>query len=75
MGKIEPWRLIVGIIAVGYIIFMWSKKDIFAIYSAMPQEQALPLVITTVAVSLIKIAALAGGIFLVRWIVRKIKDK
>ena len=73
--KIEPWRVIVFVIAVAFIIVMWVKKDIAEIYATMPKEQIAPLVVTTIAVSLIKVALLAGGILLIQWIVRKIKKK
>ena len=73
--KIEPWRIIVFIIAVAFIIFMWVKKDVAEIYATMPAEQVVPLVITTIAVSLLKVAAIAGVILLIKWIVGKIKNK
>ncbi len=73
--KIEPWRIIVFIIAVALIIFMWVKKDIAEIYATMPAEQIAPLIITTIAVSFLKVAAIAGVILLIKWIVSKIKKK
>ena len=74
-GKKEPWRIIVGMIAIAYIVYMWVEKDIMAIYTAMPREQAVPLVVTTVLVSLTKVAVIAGGILLIKWIAGKIKKK
>lgn len=71
--KREPWRIVVFIIAAAYIVYMWVEKDIVAIYSSMPPEQALPLAVTTVVVSLIKVALIAGGILLVKWIAGKIR--
>ena len=71
--KKEPWRIVVGVLAIIYIIYMWMEKDIVAIYSSMTAEQALPLVVTTVAVSLVKVGAIAVGILFVKWIVGKIK--
>ena len=71
--KKEPWRKIVFIISVLFIVFMWIKKDIVSIYTSMPAEQVVPLIVTTIAVSLIKVAAIAGGILLIKWIVSKIK--
>ena len=73
--KIEPWRIIVFVIAVTFIIFMWVKKDIAEIYATMPSEQIAPLIVTTVAVSLLKVLAIAGAILLIKWIVGKIKNK
>lgn len=71
--KTEPWRLVVGIIAIIYIVFMWVKKDIVSIYSTMPKEQVAPLVVTTIGVSLIKVIAIAGAIALIKWIIAKIR--
>ena len=71
--KREPWRIVVFIIAAAYIIYMWVEKDIVAIYSSMPPEQALPMAVTTVAVSLLKVVLLAAGILLVKWILGKIQ--
>ena len=71
--KREPWRIIVGIIAIAFIVYMWVKKDIMTIYTTMPKEQVVPLIATTIAVSLIKVAAIAGGILLIKWIISKFK--
>jgi len=71
--KKEPWRIIVGIIAILYIIYMWMKKDIVSIYTTMPQEEVVPLIVTTVAVSLIKVGVIAGGILLMKWGISKIQ--
>ena len=71
--KKEPWRIIVFIISVAYIVFMWVRKDIADIYVTMPAEQVVPLITTTVAVSLIKVAAIAGAVLLIRWVIGKVK--
>lgn len=73
--KKEPWRIIVFIISVLFIVFMWVKNDIVAIYTTMPAEQAAPLIATTIVVSLIKVAAVTGGILLIKWIISKFKNK
>ena len=73
--KKESWRIIVGIIAIAYIVYMWVKKDIMTIYTTMPKEQVAPLIATTIAVSLIKVTAIAGGILLIKWIISKFKNK
>ena len=56
--KKEPWRIVVFLISVAYIVFMWVRKDIAALYAAMPADQAAPLIATTIAVSLLKAAAI-----------------
>lgn len=71
--KKEPWRIVVAIISIVFIIYMWIEKDIVAIYSSMPAEQALPLAVTTVVVSLMKVGLMTIGIFLIKWVVGKFK--
>jgi protein-S-isoprenylcysteine O-methyltransferase Ste14 len=73
--KIEPWRMIIFIIAVAFILFMWIKKDIAKIYATMPQEQILPMIVTTIAVSLLKVGGLTVAILLIKWVVGKIVGK
>ena len=73
--KVRQWRIIAFVISVAFIIFMWVRKDISSIYATMPQEQIAPLVFTTVAVSLLKVTLIAGGILLIKQIVCKIKKK
>ena len=73
--KIEPWRILVFIIAIAFIIFMWVKKDIAETYATIPKEQIAPLIVSTIAVSLLKVVAIAGVILLIKWIVGKINKK
>ena len=51
-----------------------SEKDIVSIYSAMPAEQILPMIVTSVAVTMIKVVGMATVILLVRWVVGKIRS-
>ena len=71
--KIEPWKLIVGVASIAFIIFMLAKKDIFAVYSTLPKEQALPLIATTIAVSLFKVTAISAIILAAQWIIGKFR--
>ena len=71
----EPGRIIVGIASIAYIVFMWVKKDIVSIYTTMPQEQIVPLIATTVAVSIFKVSLIACAILLLKWIIGKISSK
>ena len=73
--KKESWRILIFVIAVLWILFMWMKKDIMTIYTTMSKEQIAPLIATTVAVTLLKVAAIAVGLFLIKWIVSKIQKK
>lgn len=69
--KKEPWRIIIAVLSIAWIVFMWIKKDIAELYAAMPPEQALPLILTTVAVSVTKVAVLTALILLVKWLIGK----
>ena len=71
--KKEPWRILVGVLAIGWIVYMWVKKDIAFLYAAMPPEQILPLVVTNVAVTLLKVIGIAAVILLVKWLAGKLK--
>ena len=72
-NKKEPWRITVGIISIFFISYMWVQKDIINIYAAIPKEDAIPLIITTIIVSSIKVVVITGGILFVKWIVAKFK--
>ena len=73
--KKEPWRIAVGIISVIFIIFMWIKNDIISIYTTMPKEQIVPMIATTVAVSVLKVAIITSVVLLVKWLIKKVEDK
>ena len=70
--KKEPWRIVAFIMGIIFIVYMWVKNDIISIYATMPKDQVVPFIITTIAVSLIKVAVIAGGLFLVKWGISKI---
>lgn len=67
-------RIVIGIIAAISIISMWVEKDIVSVYTSMPQEEVIPLIATTVAVYLIKVVAIAGGIMLIKLVIGKIRN-
>ena len=69
------WRIFVAIIAVSYIVFMWVKKDIVTVYSTMPKEQIVPLIVTSIVVTLAKVVGITAIILLIKWIVGKVKNK
>ena len=71
--KKEPWRILVGVLAIGWIVYMWVEKDIAAIYASMPPEQILPLVVTNAAVTLLKVIGIAAVILLAKWLAGKLK--
>lgn len=54
---------------------LWVKNDIASTLVTMPKEQAIPLVVTTIVVSAVKVAVIAGVILLAKWVIGKIKSK
>ena len=74
-NKKEPWRIILALLSIGFIIFLWIKKDIASIYSTMPKEQVAPMIVTTVFVSLLKVAGIAAALLLVKWLVGKMQNR
>ena len=75
VGKNKNWRVAAFIIAVVYIAYMWIRKDVASTFLAMPKEEALPLVATTIAVTLLKVIAFAGVLLLIKWATKKIFTK
>lgn len=69
--KKEPWRLLVGIIAIAYIVYTWVEKDIFTSLTAVSGDQALPMAATSIAVTFAKVAIMAAIIFVVKWLTGK----
>ena len=77
MKEIErkPRRIAVAVLSVIVIAIMWIKKDVLGLWSGISSEDLLPLLVTNGAVMLLKIAVLAGGIYLVKMLFAKIKKK
>ena len=73
--KKEPWRIVLGLLSVAFIVYLWSSKNIAKIYKTMPAEQIMPMVVTTVLVSLLKVVFIAAVVLLIKWIVVKMKKK
>ena len=71
--KKEPWRYVVSGLAFSYIIFLWVRKDIGGIWASMPAERLLPMAVISIAVTVLKVALIAGGAFLLKWVLRKLK--
>ena len=68
----KPVRVCLGCASILYIVYMWVRKDVVGIYASLPPEDALPLLITTMAVFLGKVALLAAVILMLKWISGKI---
>ena len=70
----KPWRIIIFIISVGYIIFMWVKKDIAEIYATMQKQQIARLIVTTALATLLKVSLIAGALLFIKRLITKFKN-
>ena len=71
--KKEPWRYVVSGLSFVYIIFLWVRKDIGRIWATMPADRLLPVAVLSIAVTAVKVIAIAGGILLLKWLLSKLK--
>ncbi|MBE6900463.1 MAG: hypothetical protein E7479_07370 [Ruminococcaceae bacterium] len=77
MKEIErkPRRIAIGVLSIIVIAIMWIKKDVLGLWSGVSSEDLLPMLATNAVVMIIKIAVLAGGIYLVKMLFNKIRKK
>ncbi len=74
-GKWVPWRVAAGVLGVLAIVYLWSTKDVASVYSNLPAEALVPMLVTNVAVTLLKVAAIAGVVWSVKWLAKIISHK
>ena len=77
MKQIErkPRRIAIGVLSIIVIAIMWIKKDVLGLWSNVSSEDLIPMIATNAVVMIVKIAVLAGGIYLVKMLFVKIKKK
>lgn len=61
------WRIMVFLLAAGWIVYRFVSKNPAVSYTSVP------MILTAVAVSFLKIVAVAAAIFLVKYLVGKFK--
>ena len=71
----KPRRIAVAVLSVIVIAIMWINKDVLGLWSGVSSEDILPLLMTNGLVMLAKIAVLAGGIYLIKTVFAKIKNR
>ena len=71
----KPRRIAIAVLSVIVIAIMWIKKDVLGLWSGLPSEDILPLLTTNAVVMIVRIAVLAGIIYLVKKLAAKIKSK
>ena len=62
--KKNPWKWTAGLLFIGLLLFMWIKKDLLPVYHTLPKDEVLPVLASSVAVTLSKAALLVGVITL-----------
>ena len=68
--KKEPWRWAVFGLAVAYILYMFISKSGGG---SLASGELLPMAVTSIAVTAVKVIAIAGCILLLKWILSKLK--
>ena len=71
----KPRRIAIGILSIIVIAIMWIKKDVLGLWSNISSEDLLPLLATNAVVIIVRIAILAGIVFIVRKLLTKLKKK
>ena len=71
----KPRRIAVAVLSIIVIAIMWIKKDVLGLWSGISPEDLLPMLATNAVVMIVKIAVLAGIVYLVKMLFAKIKKK
>ena len=71
----KPRRIVIGVLSIIVIAIMWIKKDVLGLWSNISSEDLLPLLATNAVVIIVRIAILAGIIYLIRKLAAKIRNK
>ena len=68
----KPVRLVMFAEGIIWIAAMWAKKDIAATLAAVPAEAAIPVIVTSMVITILKVALYAAVIWLIKWLVGKL---
>lgn len=68
----KPVRVILFTAGVIWIAAMWAKKDIAATLAALPADGAIPMVIISLLITLLKVAVYTAVILLIKWLAGKL---
>ena len=71
----KPRRIAIAVLSIVVIAIMWIKKDALGLWSNLASEDLLRLLATNAVVIIVRIAILAGIIYLVRKLLTKLKKK
>ena len=67
----KPVRIVLFALGVLWIGAMWMKKDIAATLAAVPAEAAVPVIVTSLMITVLKVGLFAAVI----WLIRKLGGK
>ena len=68
----KTWKIIAAVISGAYIIYLWSTKDLPA---GLSTGDMLPVLVTSIAVSIGKLALVAAAILGIKWLRDKFKNR
>ncbi len=71
----KPRRIAVAVLSVIVIAIMWINKDVLGLWNGISAEDILPMFVTNIGVIAVRIAILAGIVYLIRKLASKIKAK
>lgn len=71
----KPRRIAIGVLSIIVIAIMWIKKDVLGLWSNLSSKDLLPLLATNAVVIIVRIAILAGIVFIVRKLLKKLKKE
>ena len=71
----KPRRIAVAVLSVIVIAIMWINKDVLGLWNGISAEDILPMFVTNIGVLAVRIAILAGIVYLIRKLASKIKAK
>lgn len=71
----KPRRIAAAVLSVIVIAIMWIKKDVLGLWSGISSEDLLPMLATNAVVMIVKIAVLAGIVYLVKMLFANIRKK
>ncbi|MBQ7874716.1 MAG: hypothetical protein IJ306_06105 [Oscillospiraceae bacterium] len=69
----KPRRIAVAVLSVIVIAIMWINKDVFGLLNGISSEDILPMLAINAVVFIVRFFVLAGIIYIVKRIFRKIK--
>ncbi|MBR3963077.1 MAG: hypothetical protein IKK14_06080 [Oscillospiraceae bacterium] len=71
----KPRRIAVAVLSVIVIAIMWINKDVLGLWSGISNEDLLPMLATNAAVVIVRLAVLAGIIYLIKTLAFNFKRK